>query len=1087
MEDIILRLCAADTQVVQQATEQLREAFKNPESTQALLQLLVGSKNPQVRQYAALLLRRRYSKGKQWSQLGPQVKTEFKAVILQAFVNEPEKPVKNGIAQLIGAIMKHESSCNGWPEILQFIQQLLASGSAPDQELAMYLLSVMTDVAPHAFTSHLQTIMELVNGILNSFTDLANPVSCHILDIMLHLSPLVEGNQMMVNAYYQMIPKIIQTIHALSTTNQEKAIKGFELLDELCESASAVISPHVKALVEMCLSLATNRTLTEDLRVKAVIFIGWLAKMKKKAIVKNKLVEPIIDMLFSQMCVQPDDETQEVYFSGENDNTPITSATQTLDLLALHLPPEKLVPYLLQHIENGLKGNDMYAKKASYLSMAVLAEGCSEFIRSKYLETFLQCICQGITDPAPVVRNAALFALGQFSEHLQPEISRYADELLPVLFQNLSQISTQIRLEKTDSPSADRMFYALEIFAENLNDGLLPYLSTFMSILFEILNDSSSPVHISELALSAIGAAANASKENMLPYFEETINILRKYLLISKDQQTPENMCLQVQAVDTLGVLARTIGEQNFAPLAMKSLELGMNLLKETEDPDLKKSIYGLLASISMVMKKEMSAVLPSIVEYMITSVQSTEGIVTCFKVDENSGQLLYDDVSGDENDEEDIENTDNEDDDDDDDDIAGYNVENAYIEEKEEAILALREIAEHSEEAFLPFLQTSFEEVFKLISYPQEDIRKAAVDALMQFCINFSKIETPEGKQATQKVLSAFIPKLSELIRLDEERDVVIQALDACAELLEQLKSDLFVCSGHKEAVMNCITDVMSGRTQCQDQDDGGGEDDGDEGEAEHDELLFECAGQALANLSKAMPPDEFLLYFQLVLPILVKRMRNNHSEAQRSYSIGTILECFTALEHRITSFIPQLLPIFFDLTNDSCDEVRSNAIFGLGELVFHGKESMYPQYVKILQVLSQAISRESNNGARDNIIGAIARLIITNHSIVPLDQVFPVFISHLPLKEDLEENKTVFKCIHVLYGNGHPILRANLDKLLKVAAEIIASKDADDETKILVADFMKLVQRDFSAEWNTFFSQLSPDSAAQVQQIFM
>lgn len=61
----------------------------------------------------------------------------------------------------------------------------------------------------------------------------------------------------------------------------------------------------------------------------------------------------------------------------------------------------------------------MYAKKASHLALAVVVEGCSECIRTKYLELFLQCISKGITDPAGVVRNAALFALGQFSEHLQ--------------------------------------------------------------------------------------------------------------------------------------------------------------------------------------------------------------------------------------------------------------------------------------------------------------------------------------------------------------------------------------------------------------------------------------------------------------------------------------------------------------------------------------------------------------------------------------------------------------------------------------------------------------------------------------------
>lgn len=187
------------------------------------------------------------------------------------------------------------------------------------------------------------------------------------------------------------------------------------------------------------------------------------------------------------------------------------------------------------------------------------------------------------------------------------------------------------------------------------------------------------------------------------------------------------------------------------------------------------------------------------------------------------------------------------------------------------------------------------------MLNYPQEDIRKAAIDALMQFCLNFSKIETIEGKQATQKALTLFIPKLSELIRLDEERSVVMQALDSCAELLEHLKSDVLICAGHKEAVMNCITDVMLGkhidismfysnfititivlitielvflgRTECQDQEEAGGEGE-DEGEAEHDELLFECAGQVLTNLGKALTPEDFTLYLQIIFPILIKRL---------------------------------------------------------------------------------------------------------------------------------------------------------------------------------------------------------------------
>lgn len=46
-------------------------------------------------------------------------------------------------------------------------------------------------------------------------------------------------------------------------------------------------------------------------------------------------------MLFNQLTTKPEDESEEVYFVGEDGDTPVTNASQTLDLLALHLPPEK--------------------------------------------------------------------------------------------------------------------------------------------------------------------------------------------------------------------------------------------------------------------------------------------------------------------------------------------------------------------------------------------------------------------------------------------------------------------------------------------------------------------------------------------------------------------------------------------------------------------------------------------------------------------------------------------------------------------------------------------------------------------------
>lgn len=55
------------------------------------------------------------------------------------------------------------------------------------------------------------------------------------------------------------------------------------------------------------------------------------------------------------------------------------------------------------------------------------------------------------------------------------------------------------------------------------------------------------------------------------------------------------------------------------------------------------------------------------------------------------------------------------------------------------------------------------------------------------------------------------FVPKCAELIRLDEERGVVMTALEAYATLLEEIKGDVLIGEGHREAIMNSVIDVLT------------------------------------------------------------------------------------------------------------------------------------------------------------------------------------------------------------------------------------------------------------------------------------
>ena len=147
-----------------------------------------------------------------------------------------------------------------------------------------------------------------------------------------------------------MIPKVIEIINHLAREDEEKACECMELFDEISEVAAPLLVPHIQAIIEMCLNLAKDKNLGNTIRNKSLTLVGWITRIKKKSIMKHKLIKPIVNVVFTLMCEPPDDDEDEEYFvDDDDDSTPTTNATQTLDVLALHLPPEKLVTPVVSH------------------------------------------------------------------------------------------------------------------------------------------------------------------------------------------------------------------------------------------------------------------------------------------------------------------------------------------------------------------------------------------------------------------------------------------------------------------------------------------------------------------------------------------------------------------------------------------------------------------------------------------------------------------------------------------------------------------------------------------------------------------
>ncbi|XP_037526923.1 importin-4 [Rhipicephalus sanguineus] len=1060
LESILLRLLVPDNAVIAQATQELKEAYRDPNIVEHLGHALCSSQNVQVRQYSAVLLRKKLYRLRCWKKLPLEIQNGLKSGLLQRITCEQEKPVVLAVCQLVAVIAKHECQRTPWTELQQLLSMLMHSKNVAERTLGFQLASIISSVAPEVFSSHFKPLFKFFGECLQSCGD--DQICFYVIKSMTALVSFIGTDD--ANCFQVLIPCVMEVIRRLASTDEDKAVEALELFDELIDSEIAILLPHIRPLIKLCLEIAGDVRKGDVLRVRAMSVLSWMINVKKKAIVKHKLIPELLDVLFPIMEEVSPGDLDRIEDEEEDEHScqsPSSCAAQLIDTMALHLPPEKLLPPLFQHVDKLVKSDNASQRRAAYLAIAVIAEGCSEAIRQKHLPTFVQAICEGILDRDVQVRNAALFALGQFADFLQPDMGKYANQVMPILLNHLAQTAELMAQTRKDPPNLSKTFYALETFCENLEGELVSYLPNVMQQVLLFLTAPS--YRAKELAISAIGSAANATKEAMLPYFPQIIGDLKQYLT---EHQSEQNATLRTQAIDTLGCLARTIGASNFLPMAPECVELGLHLINAVDDPDLRRSTYGMFASVSSVLKADMTKYLEPILDHMFTSLQSTEGVVTQPADTSGPNFQLFDELEESDDEAAEIDTDcaeDASDDDSDDDNEQSCTVANAYLEEKEDTCVALAEMSENIGPAFAPYLEKCFTEVYRMADYPAPDVQKAALSCLGQLTVVLFKSadEAGDGDHASisdaSKAASMLISKLVEVAHIEREREVVLASLETLGLLINELKSAAFEGEEQLQLVVDLVKSAFNNelKSQCADEEI---EEADEQDEAEYDGLLVQMAGDLVPAMAKALPAERFGPYMAGLLPLFMGKSKKQSSTTDRSYAVGTLAEVAEGLgQAGIGPFCRPLLQVFLNGMRDQNGEVRSNAVFGLGVLIQNAHDILQAEYPALLEALSTMLAREDNRHAKDNICGAVAKLILVGVTVVPVAQVFPVLLQQLPLQEDFEENGSVFHCICYLYGLGHEVFIKNIPSILRIVLRVIHTDQISEETRINLFHLIK------------------------------
>lgn len=142
--------------------------------------------------------------------------------------------------------------------------------------------------------------------------------------------------------------------------------------------------------------------------------------------------------------------------------------------------------------------------------------------------------------------------------------------------------------------------------------------------------------------------------------------------------------------------------------------------------------------------------------------------------------------------------------------------------------------------------------------------------------------------------------------------------------------------------------------------------------------------------------------------------KFASSQTNFERSTAIGVIAECTANMGAGVSSFTPVLLKLLLHRLSDEDPETKSNAAYATGLLVFHSTDSAtyLPSYNNILSKLEPLLQTQRAR-TLDNACGCVSRMIMAHQDKVPVDDIMPVLVGLLPLKEDFEENKPIFDCI--------------------------------------------------------------------------
>ncbi|OTB09402.1 hypothetical protein M426DRAFT_315966 [Hypoxylon sp. CI-4A] len=1058
-----------DTQKVKEATAELRKNFyPHPEALLGLLHVVVSHSEPTVRMLAAVQALRLVTK--HWINISDDQKPAVRNELLQAIVREQDAKCRHGQSRVIAAIASIDFAREEWADLLPAVLQLTNSDNVAHREVGSYIIFSLLEADAPYFEEHLATLFELFAKTIRD--PQSRDVRVNTIQSISSILMLIDCDEDLqsVNAIQEFIPVMVDVLKdAIDSGDDDKIQQTFEVFQSFLAYDPALISRYFKDLVQFMLDLSANTNAEDEVRVQALSFLAQCVKYRRMKI--QSLPDMGAQLMRKSLIILSelaDDDDEE-------DTTPARTALSVIDQLATDLPPRLVIVPLLDDFPKYASSQNSGQRKACVLALGACAEGAPEFV-STQLASVMPLVLNLLKDPEQSVRHAALLGLIRLGDDLSDSMSAHHDAIMTALVMNLDAAGS----DETNSKNVEiirSVCGAIDSLAEGLGSEIMAkYGETMIQRVGTFLSHPDPKVKSS--AAGALGAIAASIKSAFTPYLKQTMEAMSAYIVAEIGE---EELALRSSVCDAMGRIAVGVGAQEFSPYVMPLLVASEKAL-HLGNPRLRETTFILWSQLAIVYDGDLGDSLAGIFQGLFDSLEQEEEDV---ELDLPEGQegLVDEEIvvhgkkikvkSAEDIDDEDADIMDD-DDDDDWDDLVGVS---AQAFEKEISLEVLGDVIYAAKEKSAPYIEKTVELVAPFAEHTYEGCRKTAIGTLWRtYACVWEVMEKQTGRKWEPGLPLKFEPvaniaKLGEIVSTatlhlwpdESDRDTVTEINRSVASTLKTCGPAILGQKEMMEQIITVLGTIITRSHPCQ-MDLGEGEDEQDaaQGSSEWDWLVVDTALDVLIGLACALG-TQFAEIWKVFEKPIVKLLSSNEA-IERSTAVGVVAECVAYMGTGVTPYTSTLLRPLLHRLSDEDKETKSNAAYATGQLVFHSEDAKtyLAAYSEILGKLEPLLQIKDAR-LQDNAAGCLCRMILAHPDQVPIPDVLPALVDLLPLREDYEENKPVYQCLHQLYVLSNPTIQELTPKLLNVFQQVLGppEEQLQPETRAIVQEMVGVLTK--------------------------